>query len=73
MLQKRLLQSALLGVCLAAAANQHAAAEEASAPQRTWLKATAYAIPRETAPEGEGYFSIVTGHNGRLYIGTHAN
>jgi sugar lactone lactonase YvrE len=40
---------------------------------RKWLKATAYAIPKETAPEGEGYFSIVTGLDGRLYIGTHAN
>jgi sugar lactone lactonase YvrE len=39
----------------------------------TWLKATAFAVPKETAPEGEGYFSIVEGHNGRLYIGTHAN
>jgi hypothetical protein len=38
-----------------------------------WLHATAYAIPKETAPEGEGYFSIIEGHNGRLYIGTHAN
>src|SRR3954470_9591930 len=38
-----------------------------------WLPATAYAIPKETAPEGEGYFSIIEGHNGRLYIGTHAN
>lgn len=42
-------------------------------PARTWLKATAYAIPKETAPEGEGYFAIVTGLDGRLYIGTHAN
>ena len=38
-----------------------------------WLQATAYAIPKETAPEGEGYFSIIEGHNHRLYIGTHAN
>lgn len=38
-----------------------------------WLKATAYAIPKYTATEGEGYFSIIPGHNGRLYIGTHAN
>jgi hypothetical protein len=46
----------------------------ADAPPRTdWLLATAYAIPKETAPEGEGYFSIVEGHNGRLYIGTHTN
>jgi len=38
-----------------------------------WLPATAYAIPKETAPDGEGYFSIIEGHNRRLYIGTHAN
>src|SRR6266581_8422307 len=38
-----------------------------------WLPATAYAVPKETAPEGEGYFALVEGHNGRLYIGTHAN
>ncbi len=42
-------------------------------PGTRWLKATAFAVPRETAPEGEGYFSIVEGHNERLYIGTHAN
>jgi sugar lactone lactonase YvrE len=38
-----------------------------------WLKSTAYAVPKETATEGEGYFSLIEGHNGRLYIGTHAN
>lgn len=37
------------------------------------LAATAYALPFYTAPEGEGYFAIVEGHNQRLYIGTHAN
>ena len=42
-------------------------------PPAKWLPATAYAVPKETAPEGEGYFAIVEGHNGRLYIGTHAN
>jgi sugar lactone lactonase YvrE len=30
-------------------------------------------VPKETAPEGEGYFSIVEGRNRRLYVGTHAN
>src|SRR4029079_2468363 len=46
----------------------------ADAPQRNdWIPATAYAIPKETAPEGEGYFSIIEGHNRRLYIGTHAH
>jgi sugar lactone lactonase YvrE len=38
-----------------------------------WVKSTAYVVPKETATEGEGYFSIIEGLNGRLYIGTHAN
>jgi len=38
-----------------------------------WVPSTALVIPKETATEGEGYFSIIEGHNGRLYIGTHAN
>jgi len=42
-------------------------------PRATWLQATAYAIPKETATEGEGYFSIIEGQDRRLYIGTHAN
>jgi sugar lactone lactonase YvrE len=41
--------------------------------QAKWVQSTAYAVPKETAPEGEGYFSLIEGHNGRLYIGTHAN
>lgn len=40
---------------------------------RKWLAATAHVIPKETATEGEGYFAIIEGHNGRMYIGTHAN
>jgi hypothetical protein len=47
-----------------------AAADE---PARKWIKATAYVVPKETATEGEGYFSIIEGLNSRLYIGTHAN
>ncbi|WP_020475922.1 DUF4838 domain-containing protein [Zavarzinella formosa] len=38
-----------------------------------WVPATAHAVPKETATEGEGYFSIIEGKNGRLYVGTHAN
>lgn len=38
-----------------------------------WVPSTAHVVPKFTAPEGEGYFSIIEGHNGRLYIGTHAN
>ena len=47
-------------------------AAAAQSPPR-WLQATAHVIPKETAPEGEGYFAIIEGHNRRLYIGTHAN
>ena len=49
------------------------AAPAAVAPARKWLMGTAYAVPKWTATEGEGYFSIIEGLNGRLYIGTHAN
>jgi hypothetical protein len=35
---------------------------------RLW--STAYAIPKETTTEGSGYFSIVEGKNGKIYIGT---
>ncbi len=45
----------------------------ADPPPRKWVSATAYAVPKETAPDGEGYFSIIPGLDGRLYIGTHAN
>lgn len=40
---------------------------------RKWVNATAYVVPKETASEGEGYFSIIEGLNRRLYVGTHAN
>lgn len=39
-------------------------------PPRNWLPATAYPLPQETQSEQSGYFSIVEGRNGRLYIGT---
>jgi hypothetical protein len=42
---------------------------EDPAVARKWLKATAFAVPKETAPDGEGYFSIVTGLDGKQYIG----
>jgi sugar lactone lactonase YvrE len=42
----------------------------AAQPAFRWVYATAYAIPKETTNQGSGYFSIVTGKNGRLYIGT---
>ena len=44
-----------------------------SAEDRKWVESTGYLVPPETAPDGEGYFAIVEGHNRRLYIGTHAN
>lgn len=44
------------------------AAEESTVQHRLW--STAYAIPKELTSEGSGYFSIVEGKNGKLYIGT---
>lgn len=41
-----------------------------------WLFSDAYAIPKHTTSEGSGYFAIVEGHNGLIYIGAakyHAN
>ena len=38
-----------------------AVADGPPAPGAKWLQATAYAIPKETATEGEGYFSIIEG------------
>jgi sugar lactone lactonase YvrE len=34
-----------------------------------WLLGTAYKLPSEYTNQESGYFSIVEGHNGRLYIG----
>jgi hypothetical protein len=62
----RIVALTLVAVC---ACRAHAAEPAAT----KWLQATAYAVPKETASEGEGYFSIIEGHNGRLYIGTHCN
>lgn len=46
------------------------AAGTAADPVRRWVPSTAYAIPKETTNQGSGYFSIVTGKDGRIYIGT---
>src|SRR5687767_4271047 len=43
-----------------------AAADE---PTPKWLWSTARAIPKETTSEGSGYFSIIEGHDGKIYIG----
>ncbi len=67
---RALLVTACCPACLFITSAIHAEQDLATA---RWVKATAYAVPKETATEGEGYFSIIEGHNGRLYIGTHAN
>jgi hypothetical protein len=36
---------------------------------RHWLWSKAHAIPKETTSEGSGYFSIIEGHNGKIYVG----
>jgi len=39
-------------------------------PKQPWLYAKAHAIPRVLTNQGSGYFAIVEGKNGLLYIGT---
>src|SRR5262245_27569157 len=39
-------------------------------PARPWLLAQAYKIPSEYTNLESGYFSIIEGHNGRVYVGT---
>ena len=41
-----------------------------SVPSRPWLWSKAHAVPPETTSEQSGYFSIVEGRDGRVYIGT---
>lgn len=61
----------LLTAVLMLMAPLSASAAEPAKPK--WVPSTAYCVPKETATEGEGYFAIIEGKNGRLYIGTHAN
>lgn len=42
----------------------------AQLPEKPWLYTTARALPKALTNQGSGYFSIVEGKNGRLYIGT---
>lgn len=44
------------------------AASISAAEQR--LKTKAYAVPKETTSEQSGYFSLIEGRDGRVYIGT---
>jgi sugar lactone lactonase YvrE len=41
-----------------------------SAVSRQWIWSKAHPIPAETTSEQSGYFSIVEGRNGRIYVGT---
>src|SRR6185295_12749266 len=42
----------------------------AQAPEMPWLYTKARALPKALTNQGSGYFSIVEGKNGRLYVGT---
>ncbi len=41
----------------------------ASAEEK-WLWSTAHVVPKETTSEGSGYFSIIEGKNGVIYVGS---
>jgi sugar lactone lactonase YvrE len=59
----------LLSVWMSLAAALVTSAEETALTQH-WLWSTAHQIPKELTSEQSGYFSIVEGHNGRIYVGT---
>ena len=65
--------AALTAFCLVSLCRAPAVRAEHDLAKAKWLKSTAYVVPKETCTEGEGYFAIIEGLNGRLYIGTHAN
>ena len=54
----------VVGFC---AATDLLAAEPRDGP---WLKSIAYAIPKHTTSEQSGYFSIIEGLDGCIYVGT---
>jgi len=53
-------------LCLCAFVVQAASSYE----RQNWLWTTAYAVPKETTSEGSGYFSLIEGKNGKLYVGS---
>jgi sugar lactone lactonase YvrE len=63
----RLRRVVLALACLLLATSLSPAAEPL---EQKWLWSTAHRIPKETTSEESGYFSIIEGTNGRLYIGT---
>lgn len=63
----RMLKSGVTGLLSFAVLIANAAAQ---APELPWLYTTARALPKYLTNQGSGYFSIVEGKNGRLYIGT---
>ena len=59
----------LLGACCLAVAALAAPARTAEPAKPAWLLGQAYKIPSEYTNQESGYFSIVEGHNGRIYVG----
>jgi hypothetical protein len=56
-------------VFLAATCGSVPALARAAAPTE-WLWSTAHAVPKGLTTEGSGYFSIIEGKNGKIYVGT---
>jgi sugar lactone lactonase YvrE len=65
-----MLRFSLLTALLACVLATNALAAEPAAPAPKWLWTTAHAIPKETTTEGSGYFSIIEGANGHIYVGS---
>src|SRR6516165_10094001 len=57
--------AALTGLCLIFGSEAWGAEPE----KPNWLLGRAYKIPSQYTNQESGYFSIIEGHNGRIYIG----
>ena len=60
-----------LGVLLAVVLSPSLfAGDSPQKPVQHWVWSTAHVLPKETTSHQSGYFSIVEGHNGKIYVGT---
>lgn len=61
-------QSLVLSLCVIVALA--ASKINAQPPKQPWVYTTARAIPKHLTNQGSGYFSIVEGKDGKIYVGT---
>src|SRR5262245_10086253 len=60
----------LISLVMAASCNAVDDVAPGSALDEHFLWSTAHAIPSETTSDQSGYFTLIEGNNGRIYVGT---